>query len=155
MGRVSWVFLKKETFGEGKSLIPLQQGLMSFCRLWPKSHQHPPPPWVPEPTTHQPKATSLTLPLQSALRHRFFIPSAHDSSRGPSWDSSALWQPVPSTFQTGCSWGLHGALLGGRPAPPPGSLLWGAGTSASTLLFVYQFLANEPFSSTKESYPEW
>lgn len=61
---------------------------------------------------------------------------------------TACPQHVPDRLQLGAARSPPGWEASTTPGEPA------LGTSASTLLFVYQFLANEPFSSTKESYPE-
>lgn len=87
----------------------------------------------------------------SLLKHRFFIPSVHDSPKRPLCDGSDLWQPVHQHVYRQAAAGLRAkpSWVGGHHHSR-GSLLWRAGTSASTLHFVYQFLANEPFSSQKK-----
>lgn len=105
--------------------------------------------------THQTLAKQDQLPSPSAslLKQRFFIPSAHDFPEGPTRGGSALTACPPTRLQTSCSWGPRRDVLGGRlhrrtattttaPREPR--------TSASTRLFVYQFLANEPLSSKKK-----
>lgn len=55
-----------------------------------------------------------------------------------------------NTFADKPQLGSMGQHLGWEATTALRSLPWGAGTSASTLGFVYQFLANEPFSSQKK-----
>lgn len=71
----------------------------------------------PEPAPHCPKATSLP-PLYRMFWGTAFPSPQHNPCRGLVWDSSAPWQPVPSTFQTGCSWGCtEPSWVGGQPQP--------------------------------------
>lgn len=132
------VYSKGYTFAEGTSSRSLQWRFMNFCHHWnPKALQ-----CCAESSIHLlPVCQNRSLPLQ-----------AHSSpQKAGVWQLSPLTACPPTCLQTSCSWGLHKAVLGGRPPLAPGSLLWQAGTSASTLLFVYLFLANEPLSSQKKA----
>lgn len=149
-----------QTFVEAKSSSPLWWGFMSFRYHWnpkaqrccAKSSTHPLPGCQNPP--HAGPRSPATLSKSSEMQI-FHTLSARFPQKASVRPLSLLTACPPTHLQTGCSWGLRRTVLGGRPPPPRGSLLWGAGTSASTLLFVYQFLANEPFPSQKKSYPEW
>lgn len=153
--------MKRQASVEDNSPSPQHWGSHLIKNLSLYHHLYPKvPPCYTEPSslgakTHQTLAKQDRLPSPSAslLKQRFFIPSAHDFPEGPTRGGSALTACPPTRLQTSCSWGPRRDVLGGRlhrrtattttaPREPR--------TSASTRLFVYQFLANEPLSSKKK-----
>lgn len=93
----------------------------------------------------------LPSPFVSLLKERLFIPSAQSSPQSQCVMAQPSDSPSTDTFadrlQLG-AWGLWRAILGGRTGHH--SLLSRPGSSTSTRLFVYRFLANEPCSSAKK-----
>lgn len=120
------VFKKMQTLVEGKSSGPLQWGFMSLCCRWnPKAPQccaesstHPLPGCQNPPHTGPRRPATLCL-WESSEMQIFHTLSARLPWEARVWWLSPLTACPPTHLQTGCSWGPCGAVLGGRPPPPP------------------------------------